>query len=785
MNAKEIAQALGGAKKTGGGWQARCPAHKDKNPSLSLADGATDKVLFHCQAGCEQSAVIDALKSRGLWEGTDGSRHAGRQPPKPEPWRPIVPVPDNAPRQIPQHRLGKPSGKWAYRNEAGELLFVVCRFDKPDGGKEILPLTFCEDPQGRREWRWKGFPVPRPLYGLDRLAARPDAPVLNVEGEKAADAAQERFPAYVAVTSPGGSGAASKADWRPLKDREATLWPDHDKPGAGYARDVAKLASAAGAASVGVVEVPENFPDGWDLADEAPDGWDADKLRSLLDAAVPVETGAPAGEEADAPAADPDQEAVLAELAALSPIAYDRQREDAAKQLGIRVSTIDAEVDKRRPPDGDDTANTTNTISLFTEPDPWPDAVNGATLLDALAGAFMRYAVLPDGAAAVLALWVVHAHAHDAASVSPILGLISPTKRCGKTTALSIVQALSPRALPAANITAAALFRVVEKWSLTVLIDEADTFLRDNNELRGVINSGHNRATAFVVRTVGDDHEAQPFRTWAPKAIALIGNLPDTLADRSIAVRLRRKRPDETVERLRLDRLDALTALCRQASRWVGDNLDVLREAEPAIPSELHDRAADNWRPLLAIADRAGGEWPKQARKVARLLSGDGDDEGSAAVMLLSDIFAIFEERQADRISSADLVETLAAMEARPWPEWYRGKPISVRQVAKLLKPFGVSPHGIRTGTKTPRGYNLDDFSDAFPRYLPSPSATPQQTNEINVLPQIPSATSTPNVADRKPDKPLKNNECCGVADETPHRGGKGDKGHEKWGAEL
>ncbi len=497
MTAQQIATELGGAKRSGEGWQALCPAHKDRTPSLSVSDGDGGKVLFRCHAGCEQSAVLDALKARGLWGG-DGHRHEGRQPPEPEPWRPIVPVPDDAPRQIPAHRLGKPTGKWGYRSETGELLFGVCRFDRADGGKEILPLTYCEGPRGRRSWRWKGPPAPQPLFALHRLAARPDAPVLIVEGEKAADAAQKLFPDHVAVTSPGGSAAAAKADWNSMEGRRVAIWPDHDQPGARYAKDVTKLATEVGAISVGVVDVPDAFPDGWDVADEPPSGWTPERLRGLLDAAILVETAA-AGDGADTPAPDPDQEAVLAELAALPPIEYDRRREDAAKQLGVRVSTIDAEVDKRRPADADDTANT---ISLFADPEPWPDKVDGATLLEALAGAFTRHAVLPDGAAAVLALWVVHAHAHDAASISPILGLISPVKRCGKTTALSIVQALSPRALPAANITAAALFRVVEKWSPTVLIDEADTFLRDNDELRGVLNSGHNRATAFVVRTV-------------------------------------------------------------------------------------------------------------------------------------------------------------------------------------------------------------------------------------------------------------------------------------------
>ena len=156
-------------------------------------------------------------------------------------WDVVSPVPDDAPKKIPPHRLGKPSDKWAYRNEAGELLFVVCRFDKVDGGKEILPLTFCQDGRGNREWRWRGYPPPRPLYGLDGLSEYPETSVLIVEGEKTADAAQALFPDYVAITSPGGSKAADMADWNPMKGRRVVIWPDNDDPGTDYAKDVTGL----------------------------------------------------------------------------------------------------------------------------------------------------------------------------------------------------------------------------------------------------------------------------------------------------------------------------------------------------------------------------------------------------------------------------------------------------------------------------------------------------------------------------------------------------------------
>jgi putative DNA primase/helicase len=204
-------------------------------------------------------------------------------------WEVVSPVPDDAPTKMPPHRLGKPSGKWAYRNETGDLLFFVCRFDKADGGKEILPQTLCQDAQGNREWRWRGYPPLRPLYGLDRLSERPDAPILIVEGEKTADVALAHFPDHVAITSPGGSKAVDKAAWTPSKGRHVVVWPDNDEPGWEYAETVSRLCMDSGAASVAMVPVPTDFPSKWDLADDLPEGWTPERLRELLDAARQVE----------------------------------------------------------------------------------------------------------------------------------------------------------------------------------------------------------------------------------------------------------------------------------------------------------------------------------------------------------------------------------------------------------------------------------------------------------------------------------------------------------------
>jgi putative DNA primase/helicase len=195
----------------------------------------------------------------------------------------------------------------------------------------------------------------------------------------------------------------------------------------------------------------------------------------------------------------------------------------------------------------------------------------------------------------------------DCCGVSPILALTSPEKRCGKTTALDLLSKLSHKAMPASNISPAAVFRSIDAWSPCLLIDEADTFLSENEELRGVLNSGHTRATAFVVRNVGDDHQPRQFSTWGAKAIAKIGTLPDTLADRSIVVELRRRLPSERVQKLRHVEAGLFDELRRKLVRFAGDNAETLRNARPTIPEALNDRAGDSWEPLLAIAEIAGG----------------------------------------------------------------------------------------------------------------------------------------------------------------------------------
>ena len=462
------------------------------------------------------------------------------------------------------------------------------------------------------------------------------------------------------------------------------------------------------------------------------------------------------------------EESTLVSLAAMPPLEYDKVRVDRAKELGIRASTLDAEVKHRRPIQDSDTKG--KNLEL-PEPDPWPEPVDGAELLDALVAVLCRYLAMADGAAEAVALWAVHTHALDATTISPRLAITSPEKRCGKSTLISVLQQLVRKPLSASNITAAALFRTIEKAEPTLLIDEADTFLKGNDELRGILNSGHNKFSAHVIRTTGDDHEPRMFTTWAPIAIAMIGRLPGTLEDRSLAIQMRRKRPDESVERFRLDQANLFHDLAGKCARFVSDNCLGLKNTDPDIPRGLHDRAADNWRPLFAIADTAGGEWPELARRIAIRLSAADEDANSASTELLTDIQKLFEDLGTDCLISSEICEYLVKMEDRPWPEWRNGKPITTRQLAQLLKPFGITPDKWREGSKIVRGYTLNDCKDAFSRYLAFLPATTPQTKVSNGYSDILSATNTEVVADKNSPNPAVSNGCGAVADEIPELG--------------
>jgi hypothetical protein len=478
-------------------------------------------------------------------------------------------------------------------------------------------------------------------------------------------------------------------------------------------------------------------------------------------------------ENAETP--EPDDDRIIRELAELPLIEYDRVRKDRAKALGCRPETLDKLVAEARGK-----AKTDEVVSeLVSDDEAWSDPVDGAELLRSIVRILRAHAILPKGAETAIALWIMGSYGYDAFRIFPKLLLSSPEKRCGKSTLLEIVRSLSHRALMASNITPSAIFRCIDAWKPTLLIDEADTFVHGNEELRGIINSGHTRSTAYVIRVVGEDFEPRQFSTWAPMVLAMIKLPPDTILDRSVTIPMRRKLPGESITRLPVDFPGECRNLRSKCLRWANDNADKLKAIHPTLPSSSNDRALDNWTPLLAIAEAIGGGVPAVAMESFKHLQGTGDDEDDGiGPSILRDIRTIFDEqgRKFLKLHSEEIVNRLIDMEGHPWAEWKHGKPMTTNSLARLLKPFKIKPADIRDGVIVKKGYVREQFDDAFSRYLsdtPFQTATTLHPTDDAASSDFQNATQKDGVADSKTRKPTAGVACSGVADENPVSGGR------------
>ena len=452
-------------------------------------------------------------------------------------------------------------------------------------------------------------------------------------------------------------------------------------------------------------------------------------------------------------------------LATLSSLDYEKVRVDKAKEMGIRVSFLDSAVTTARcMPEGCGESE-----SCFAETDPWPHPVDGERLLDALLNVFERFLVLPKGGTTVMALWVLHTYCFIAFQLSPYLTFVSPTKQCGKSTAMKLLLGLVNKPLAVSNASPAAIFRVIDKWQPTLLFDEGDSFIKHDEEIRGICNAGHSKRLAYVLRCVGDDHDPKKFTVWAPKAFAAIGNLQPTIMDRSIVIPMQRKKHGEEVERLEDDFLDSaeLEVLRSKCARWATDYTEKVRCNRPKIQGGLNDRVADNWTTLMKVAEVAG--WRHRADYALNKLIPQSDDADDLKVMLLSDIRALFDNENVPAMSSEDLVTHLNDMDERPWPGLNRGQGLTKHRLARILTRFNVRPRTIRVGDRTPKGYRRKFLAEVWERYLPPvisrETATPPQRNNSGTSSLFESATSPSGVLDVKPLEPLSDKACDVVAD--------------------
>ena len=316
-----------------------------------------------------------------------------------------------------------------------------------------------------------------------------------------------------------------------------------------------------------------------------------------------------------------------------------------------------------------------------------------------------------------VALWVVHAHLVDRFETSPILAITSAEMRSGKTRVLDVLELLVPKPFRVVTPSEAVVYTILaQRPRPTMLLDEADAIFGPRTAeryegLRAILNAGNRQGTPVLrVKLNGRRREVEAFDVFGPKAIAGIGDLPATVTDRSIVIRMKRRAPGEPVAKFRhrIARAEAKHIVLV----WSTVKVDPIAD----VPDELQDRAADSWEPLLAVAEAAGGSWPSMARLAAVALGSDEDAPASVGMRLLAEIKMVF--AQDDHLTTAELLRRLHDLEDAPWADWY-GSPLSGRGLAKLLGPYRVMPIKRRVHGEQSRGYFRSDFTDAWTRYVP------------------------------------------------------------------
>ncbi len=465
----------------------------------------------------------------------------------------------------------------------------------------------------------------------------------------------------------------------------------------------------------------------------------------------------------------------IAEFAELDQTEYALNRKAFAEGLDIPVGQLDKLVNDARK-------ESVAADSIVEELEPWTEPVDSQAMYREVLSIASSHIALPHGGLTALALWWMGAYAFDGFHIFPKLLFDSPEKRCGKSTALDVVEAISNRSLLSSNITPAALFRVIERCHPTLVIDEADTFIAGrNDDLIGIINSGHAKNRAFVIRTVGDDFEPKKFSTWSPQAFASIKRLQDTIMDRSIVIELHRKTADETTKRIPANLKARLRPLRQKLMRWHDDHKADLQSNQIEPPAIGNDRAVDNWLPLFTIANSISADCLDECRVAYGHLN-NYEDEPSTQLMLLEDIQLIFTETEKAKIPSEHLVAALIELPERPWCEWKAGHPMTVNSTAKLLKAFGIKSKQIREGEARFRCYQLSDFKSAFSRYLSLPAQIPYSSRDTmtmasdKALSDFQAVTTNETVTGQKPLKAKRGAGCHSVTGKTGKTAEEGKK---------
>lgn len=397
---------------------------------------------------------------------------------------------------------------------------------------------------------------------------------------------------------------------------------------------------------------------------------------------------------------------------------------------------------------------TTNPPTRTTE-----QAADGAAILDQLHACITKYVILPSPEAVdAVALWIAATHAQTAWAHAPRLVIRAPEKRCGKSRLLDIVEGTCHDPLITVNASPAAVYRAVGTGQPpTLLVDEADTLFGGKNadaneDLRGLLNAGHQRNRP-AIRWDAATQRLEKIPTFAMAALAGIGAMPDTIEDRAVVIRMRRRAPGEKVAPYRHRRDGpALRAIAQQLAGWLHAHLAELEAAEPPMPVE--DRAADTWEPLVAVADLAGGTWPARARKAVTTLTAEADEAGNVShrIRLLTDIRAAFDVL--GNPAAAPTADLLAVLNGDPEAPWADSGPngLTGKKLGDLLREFDIRSETIRFPVGQAKGYTRDAFTDAWRRYCPAPENPSTGVSVPSVptsFPQVTAGTDHPTGTDQ------------------------------------
>jgi hypothetical protein len=359
--------------------------------------------------------------------------------------------------------------------------------------------------------------------------------------------------------------------------------------------------------------------------------------------------------------------------------------------------------------------------------------VNGEALLDDVKRFIQRFVKLSEAQATAATVYVAHTHCWQGTTeFTPYLAITSAEKQSGKSKLMDVLVLLVAKPCKLDRASVAAIYRIVELERPTILLDETDATFNGKSDyseaLRGILDGGFGCAIVCVGK--GSEQTPKKFSTFCPKVFAGLRKLPDTIADRSIPIRMQRKLRSEAIERFRTrDVKPAALELKTRLEKWADQAVNRLATAKPNFVDELSDRQNDVCEPLLAIAEIAGGGWPVKLRdSLVKLCNDQSHNDESVGILALRDIREIFESSDADRIASAELVQKLADVERSPWAEFRRtGKPITKAQLASILDRCGINPTVLRNGPAVFRGYDRYIFSDAWDRYLPRPASPLQE----------------------------------------------------------